>query len=120
MFEGINHLVLFCQNTDTSKVWYEKLGFDYIHGYDGMYWFAFNGIKIMLHPTEDSNPGFTTIHVSVKDVYKVIEHVNKIGLEPFDHQQPGIKLTEPVKRPWGAIEFELIDPDGHKWAFTQI
>lgn len=119
VFEGINHIVLFCKDTNASKDWYEKLGFEYIQGYEGMFWFAFNGMKVMLHPIEISNPGYTTIHVGVNDVHKVFDHVTKIELNPFDHQQPGVILTEPVKRPWGAIEFELVDPDGHKWAFTQ-
>lgn len=120
MFEGINHIVIFCKDTSVSKHWYERLGFDYLNGYEGMHWFMFNGQKLMIHPVEEANPGLTTIHIGVKDVNNVFDHCFSQGLEPIDHQQPGEKINSPVRRPWGAIEFELIDPDGHKWAFTQI
>lgn len=47
-------------------------------------------------------------------------HVRDAGFEPIDHQQPGTILQGPVTRPWGDLEFELKDPDGHRWAFTQV
>jgi catechol 2,3-dioxygenase-like lactoylglutathione lyase family enzyme len=119
MFEGIKHIVIFCKNTQKSKEWYHKLGFTYQRGYEGMHWFAINNMELMLHPVEDANPGYTTVHLKVKDVAELFNYVITQGLEPLDHQQSGTKISKPVKRQWGDIEFELIDPDGHKWAFTQ-
>ncbi|WP_163099201.1 VOC family protein [Peribacillus alkalitolerans] len=120
MFQGIHHIVLFCKDTNLSKNWYEKVGFEFVRGYEGMFWFQLGGIEIMLHPSDVSNPGLTNLHVAVHNVSQVFQHVIDQGLEPVDHQQPGEKITGPVTRPWGDIEFELADPDGHLWAFTEI
>jgi catechol 2,3-dioxygenase-like lactoylglutathione lyase family enzyme len=119
LFQGFHHIVLFCKDTNLSKNWYEKVGFEYVRGYEGMHWFQLGGIEIMLHPIEVSNPGMTNLHVAVHDVFQVFQHVIEQGLEPLDHQQPGGKITGPVRRPWGDVEFELVDPDGHLWAFTE-
>lgn len=120
MLEGIHHIVLFCKNTESSKEWYEKVGFTYMNGYEDMHWFKIGSTQIMLHPAETTNPGYTAIHVGVHDVQEMFQHVVNQGLEPIDHQQHGEKISAPVERPWGDVEFELVDPEGHQWAFTQI
>src|SRR5690625_586660 len=139
MIGGLHRLVLFCRDTEASKQWYERVGFTYKHGHDGMHWFALGEGEIMLHPTglhpaapepESVNPSagvaasggpkeVSAIHTIVPDVDALFAHVRRQGLTPFDHQEPGVALDKPVVRPWGDREFELTDPDGHRWAFTE-
>ena len=115
-----HHLVLYCTDPDASKVWYEALGFEYLRGYHGMHWFRLGEGEIMLHPSEQGPGAFApVIHARVSDVEGLFHDVLEQGLKPFDHQQPGVELRQPVERPWGDIEFELKDPDNHVWAFTQ-
>ncbi|MFD1739561.1 VOC family protein [Bacillus salitolerans] len=120
MLESIHHIVLFCKETELSKEWYEKVGFTYVNGFDGMHWFKLGGTYIMLHPSDTTNPGMTAIHAGVHNVEEMFQHVVSQGLEPLDHQQDSKRIDAPVERPWGDVEFELVDPDGHQWAFTQI
>lgn len=119
MINGIHHIVVFCENTEQSKEWYEKAGFTYKEGYEGMHWFMFGSIELMLHPTEKANPGHTEIYLAVSDIHEAFTQVVNQGLEPTDHQQGGVKISEPVTRPWGSVEFELQDPDGHRFAFAE-
>lgn len=119
MFEGIHHIVLFCKDTEQSKIWYEQAGFTYKQGYEGMYWFTFGGVEIMLHPIDQADPGRTEIHIAVAHAQDVFTYLSERGFELTDHQQSGKKIEGPVTRPWGDVEFELTDPDGHRWAFTE-
>jgi uncharacterized glyoxalase superfamily protein PhnB len=59
------------------------------------------------------------IHVAVDDVRATFDRLRERGLEPVDHHAPDAVLTGPVVQPWGDEEFELRDPDGQWWAFTQ-
>ena len=119
MITGFHHLVLFCSDTSTSKEWYERVGFAYKRGYDGMHWFALGDGEIMLHPGGGGpNSGGPTIHVAVAALDDLFATVKQAGLRPVDHQQPEVILDAPVLRPWGDREFELQDPDGQWWAFT--
>lgn len=120
MIKGFHHIVLFCEDTDRSKDWYERIGFTYKRGYRGMHWFALGDGEIMLHPggaRADNNAG--TVHVSVSQLDDLFERVRKAGLQPFDNQRPDEVLDGPVTRPWGDREFEVKDPDGQSWAFTE-
>ena len=120
LITGLHHIVLFCANTDASKEWYESAGFAYKHGYDGMHWFALGDAEIMLHPGGGkAGVNAPTIHVAVASLDELFERVRRAGLEPFDHQNPDASLSAPVLRPWGDREFELADPDGQVWAFTE-
>ena len=114
-------MVLFCRDTEEARRWYETLGFDYLRGYHGMHWFRLGDGEIMLHPAESGSggPGTAALHAAVSDVDALFERVVVAGLLPVDHQGDGSPLTGPVTRPWGDREFELPDPDGHNWAFTQ-
>lgn len=47
---GMHRIVLFCKDPDASKAWYERVGFQYVHGHGGMHWFRWGGGEIMLHP----------------------------------------------------------------------
>jgi uncharacterized glyoxalase superfamily protein PhnB len=122
MFKGINNVVIFCSNTEASKAWYEKAGFTTKRAYEGMFWLdAGRGDEVMLHPTAEKPSGMrTVIHVAVADVRGLFKKVKANGLRPYDHQDPKKDISEPVTMPWGAIEFEMSDPDGTRWAFTQI
>lgn len=124
MIEGPHRLVLFCKDTAQSKQWYEQVGFTYKHGHDGMHWFAFGSGEIMLHPADTEKDGdaaqLPSFHASVADLDTFFAHVKSKGLKPFDHQAPGVVLEKPVERPWGEREFELTDPDGHRWAFNEV
>ncbi|WP_078381508.1 VOC family protein [Sutcliffiella halmapala] len=119
MIKGLDQIVLFCIDTEKSKEWYEKAGFTYSHGYEGMHWFHFGSGLIMLHPAESVNPADTEVHAAVEDVVQHFNFVKANGLTPIDHQSGGSPITEPLTRPWGDVEFELDDVDGHRWAFTQ-
>lgn len=118
---GVHHLVLFCRDTDASRAWYERVGFEYLRGYHGMHWFRLGATEIMLHPADVSSAGKQPVafHAAVTDVDAFFGHVVAQGLQPVDHQGDGAPLSGPVTRPWGDREFELYDPDGHNWAFTQ-
>jgi catechol 2,3-dioxygenase-like lactoylglutathione lyase family enzyme len=119
MIKELHYLVLFCVDTEKSKEWYEKVGFQYSHGYEGMHWFHLGSGLIMLHPTDEVKRSNTVVHTTVEDVHAQFNHVIESGLTPIDHQNDNLAITEPVTRPWGDIEFELEDLDGHRWAFTE-
>lgn len=120
MIAGLRLLVVFCADTEASRGWYERAGFEYLRGYDGMHWFRLGDAEIMLHPAQGPiATGSPKVHVAVEDVDALFRQVVARGLQPTDHQEGGRALAEPVTRPWGDREFELVDPDGHVWAFTQ-
>lgn len=120
MPDHLQSVVLMCRDTEVAKGWYEAMGFRYLRGYHGMHWVAAGGTEIMLHPAEQPSGGSgLVLHAGVPDARVAFDRARAAGFEPYDHQQPGVKLEEPVTRPWGAIEFELDDPDGHRWGFTQ-
>lgn len=116
---GLHHLVLFCTDTEASRRWYERAGFAYLRGYEGMHWFRLGEAELMLHPSDQRPIGaIPALHAAVDDVDAAFAAARAAGLDPYDHQQPGIRLDGPVTRPWGDREFELDDPDGWRWAFT--
>lgn len=121
MIKGLHYVVLFCEHTDVSKDWYDKLGFEYLRGFDGMHWFKLGDGELMLHPHDGTpRPGSTALHAAVGDVEAYFRHAVAQGFTPVDHQVEGVKeLDGPVTRPWGDREFELTDPDGQRWAFTE-
>lgn len=120
MISGFHHVVIFCSDTDASRGWYERAGFTYLRGYEGMHWFALGDGEIMLHPGgrtgRDSKPN---LHVTINDAAEHLRLLREAGIEAFDHQNPSGPISEPVERPWGDIEFEVYDPDGQIWVFTQ-
>lgn len=117
---GLHHIVLFCADTEISRRFYESLGFAYLRGYEGMHWFALGEAELMLHPADPGQKtGLPVIHFATPDVDALFAQALAAGLQPFDHQNPGTPLTGPVLRPWGDLEFELVDPDGQWLAFTQ-
>ena len=120
MIKKVHHVVLFYSDVEAARQWFETTGFTYARGYGGMHWFELGDAEVMLHPAETPSGGSgLTIHVAVDDVRSSFAKVVAAGLAPFDHQVPGDVLLGPVTRPWGDREFELQDPGGHLWAFTQ-
>lgn len=114
--------ILFFRDTEAAKGWYEAMGFRHLRGHEGMHWLALGEGEVMLHPAARSSGGGAEglcLHAGVDDVDAVFRRAVAAGLRPFDHQQPGAVLESPVTRPWGAREFEVLDPEGHRWAFTQ-
>jgi uncharacterized glyoxalase superfamily protein PhnB len=120
MPDRLASVVLMCRDTAASRRWYEAMGFSWLRGHAGMEWMAAGATEIMLHPAPRPSGGSgLCLHAGVADAAAAFRRARAAGLSPYDHQQPGQELTGPVTRPWGAIEFELDDPDGHRWAFTQ-
>jgi uncharacterized glyoxalase superfamily protein PhnB len=120
MITGLHHLVLMCRDTEAARRWYEMAGFEYLRGHDGMHWLRLGASEVMLHPAERGSGGSGLfLHAAVDDVRAHFRRAVESGLSPADHQQPGIRLSGPVQRPWGDLEFELEDPEGHRWAFTE-
>ena len=120
---GLHHAVLFFRDVPRARAWDEKVGFRHVRGHAGMEWFSLgegsDAVEVMLHPTNEPQAGDTVLHARVEDVDALFRHVASQGLVPYDHQRPEAMLAEPVVRPWGAREFELDDPEGHRWAFTR-
>lgn len=120
MIQGFHHVVVFCSDTEASRQWYERAGFRYLRGHEGMHWFALGAGEIMLHPGGRSSDGARpNIHVAVSDAAENLRELREAGIEAFDHQDPGGPISEPAKRPWGDVEFEVYDPDGQIWVFTE-
>jgi len=120
MITGIHHVVLFCTDTERSRDWYARAGFEYNRGYGGMHWLNAGPYEIMLHPADGGPAGNAPhIHVATSDVDSMFARARAAGLSPIDHLTPNSELTEPVTRPWGDREFELQDPDGNRIVITQ-
>jgi catechol 2,3-dioxygenase-like lactoylglutathione lyase family enzyme len=118
---GLHHVVLYCADTERSRSWYQSLGFEYLRGYHGMHWFKLGSAEIMLHPDSVGGHGARiALYAAVADVDVLCAHALAIGLTPLDHQGDGSPLRTPVRRSWGHREFELVDPYGYTWAFTQV
>ena len=128
MIDHFAALVLFCADTEVSRTWYESMGFTYARGHDGMHWLTIGrDTEVMLHPADSNDSGEAvtsgrsgSYYVAVRDAQAAFDHAKSVGVEPLDHQQPGVTLAGPVTRPWGAVEFEVDDPDGHRWVFNQM
>jgi catechol 2,3-dioxygenase-like lactoylglutathione lyase family enzyme len=119
--QGLMRVVVFCSDLEKSRQFYSDAGFEFISLHDNMCTFDAGGTEVLLHPAGTGRvrvPCDLSLHVRVQDVDNLLERVREQGLVPFDHDQPGVELTTPVRRPWGDREFELADPDGYRWAFT--
>jgi catechol 2,3-dioxygenase-like lactoylglutathione lyase family enzyme len=115
----LHHVVLFCRDTDASAAWYERAGFERLRAYEGMVWFRLGEAELMLHPSDTAPSGeVPELYVAVADVDVVYAHARQVGLGPVHHQAPE-GIDGPFTTPWGSREFELYDPDGHRWGFVQ-
>ena len=117
----INHIGLRVRNLDTTRAFYEKLGFEFIIGPVGP-----EPVAIMEHPTgininfilnasEDASeknilmdvpekhPGFTHIALEITDREEVEAHLKAVD----------IPITETVELPDGTVFFFVRDPDGN-------
>ena len=118
---GINHVGLRVRDLETSRAFYEKLGFEFIAGPIGP-----EPVAVMLHPSGvninfilnasegaskenllmdvlEKHTGFTHIALEITDRSEVVEHLEKVG----------IPITETVELPDGTVFFFVRDPDGN-------
>ncbi len=117
---GLHHLVLYCRDAEAARWWYEKVGFEHLRTDNDEHWFRLGTAEILLHPARrSSGPGGPAVHVAVSDVDALFRLVLDRGLVPVDHEEGDRPMEAPVTRPWGDREFELQDPEGHRWIFTQ-
>ncbi len=117
----INHVGLRVRNLDTSREFYEKLGFEFIVGPIGPEPVAVmehpSGINInfILNASEDAShknllmdvpekhTGYTHMALEITDRGEVERHLTAAG----------IPITETVKLPNGAMLLFVRDPDGN-------
>ncbi len=118
---GINHVGLRVRDLETSRAFYEKLGFEFIVGPIGP-----EPVAVMLHPSgvninfilnasegaskenllmdvPEKHTGFTHIALEITDRSEVVEHLEKVC----------IPITETVELPDGTVFFFVRDPDGN-------
>ncbi len=118
---GINHAGLRVRDLDTTRTFYEKLGFEFIMGPVGP-----EPVAVMEHPSgininfilnassdasdvnvlmdvPEKHTGFTHIALEITDIDRVQRQLS-------DH---GIKITETVKLHDGTTFFFIRDPDGN-------
>ncbi len=121
LITGINHVGLRVRDLETSRAFYEKLGFEFIVGPIGP-----EPVAVMLHPSgvninfilnasegaskenllmdvPEKHTGFTHIALEITDRSEVVEHLEKVG----------IPITETVELPDGTVFFFVRDPDGN-------
>ncbi len=117
----INHVGLRVRDLQTSREFYEKLGFEFIVGPIGP-----EPVAVMLRPcgininfilnasidassenilmdVPEKHTGFTHIALEISDQQKVEQHL----------LEAGISITETVNLPDGTIFFFIRDPDGN-------
>ncbi len=117
----INHVGLRVRDLQTSREFYEKLGFEFIVGPIGP-----EPVAVMLHPSgininfvlnassnasaknilmdvPEKHTGFTHIALEITDQKKVEQHL----------READISITETVNLPDGTIFFFIRDPDGN-------
>ena len=117
----INHVGLRVRNLDEARVFYEKLGFEFIVGPIGP-----EPVAVMEHPTgininfilnassdasernllmdvPEKHTGFTHIALEITDRESVERHLSDVG----------IQITETVELPNGTVFFFVRDPDGN-------
>ena len=117
----INHVGLRVRNLETTRAFYEKLGFEFIVGPIGP-----EPVAVMEHPTgininfilnasadasdvnllmdvPEKHTGFTHISLEITDRKEVETHL----------QEMRIPITETVELPDGTVFFFVRDPDGN-------
>ena len=119
MIQGVHSIVLFCRDTAASLAWYQALGFELRRSHEAMHFLGFGATELMLHPSETGPSGAVPhVYIAVMDLDAFFARTRAAGIEPMHHQVQG-RLEAPHVTPWGSREFELDDPDGHRWGFLQ-
>lgn len=118
---NINHVGVRVRELNTSKEFYEKLGFDFIEGPIGP-----EPVAVMIHPSgininfilnssanasesnilmdvDDKHTGYTHMALEITDPISVLNQLEILG----------IAITETVELPNGAFFFFIRDPDGN-------
>ncbi len=117
----INHVGLRVRDLETTRAFYEKLGFEFIVGPIGP-----EPVAVMEHPTgininfilnasedasdknllmdvSEKHTGFTHIALEITDRQEVKQHLESVD----------ISITETVELPDGTVFFFIRDPDGN-------
>lgn len=117
----INHVGLRVRDLETTRAFYEKLGFEFIVGPIGP-----EPVAVMEHPTgininfilnasedasdknllmdvSEKHTGFTHIALEITDRLEVKQHLESVD----------ISITETVELPDGTVFFFIRDPDGN-------
>jgi lactoylglutathione lyase len=118
---GIHHVGLRVRDLETSRAFYEKLGFKFIVGPIGpepvavMLHASGVNINFILNASEhaskenllmdvpEKHTGFTHIALEITNRSEVVEYLKKAG----------IPITETVELPDGTVFFFVRDPDGN-------
>jgi len=76
--------------------------------------------EVMLHPAErGSGRSGLFFHAGVDDVHAHFLQATESGLFPRITSNRASVFPAPYNAPGATSEFELEDPEGHWWAFTQ-
>ncbi|MBT5050863.1 MAG: VOC family protein [Rhodospirillaceae bacterium] len=123
----INHVGLRVRNLDVTRVFYEKLGFDFIVGPIGPEPVAVmehpSGVNInfILNASEDSSNKNLLMDVPEKHTgftHIALEITDREGVKRW-LDETGIPVTETVELPDGTVFFFIRDPDDNVIEFHQ-
>jgi len=118
---GINHVGLRVRSLQTARIFYEKLGFEFVAGPIGP-----EPVAIMLHPSGvninfilnvNSNSSSNNILMDVPEKHTGFTHIaleiNDIDAVCRQLAACEIAITETVELPDGTVFFFIRDPDGN-------
>jgi len=118
---GINHVGIRVKDLETTRAFYEKLGFDFIEGPVGP-----EPVAIMIHPSgvninfilnasADADEDNVLMDRPVKQAGYTHVALEITDLEAVEHQlaERGIPITETVELPTGGKFIFVRDPDSN-------
>ncbi|HQV00793.1 MAG: VOC family protein [Bacteroidia bacterium] len=110
------HPKLPMRNLNNTKQYYiNQLGFKQTGGdYNGYLMLEKDGIEIHFFEFANLNPdeNYGQVYIRCSDIYTLHKHLQQKGV-PM-HPQSTVEL-----KPWGQIEFALLDPDNNLLTFGQ-
>ena len=98
----------------TKEYYINKLGFDEMADYGDYLLIKKDNIEIHFFEFKDLNPSenYGQVYIRTNDIDKLYQKLldNKIPIHPNGHLET---------KPWGQIEFSLLDPDNNLLTFGQ-